>query len=130
VAYDITLKTKVIGGWLNIFDSEHIRWIRGGVTIDNTVVPPDANGHRTLRLGQPLGKIDASGKYGPYNDAAGDGRQTALVMLGEDIDCTDPDGTHHDVVATAFDEARVIEARLPVAIDANGKNDLKGIKFV
>lgn len=125
MGYDLGLKTKTIGGQLNIFDSEQIRWIRGAVTIDAATVTADGNGKKTLKLGQPLGKITATGKYGPYDSAAVDGRATAVLMLGEDIDCTEG-----DVVTTAFDQARVIESRLPVAVDGTVKGQLKGITFV
>lgn len=60
----------------------------GGITIDWTTVAapgslqtlPDNStiqaGNKFLRYGQVLTKITASGKYGPYDPAAADGRQT------------------------------------------------------
>jgi hypothetical protein len=61
----------------------------GGVTIDWTTVVavagsdvtlPDGDviriGQKYLRYGQVITKITASGKFGPYDPGAGDGRQT------------------------------------------------------
>lgn len=63
-------------------------WKPGGVTIDwstvtaveddttlidETVIP---TGQKGIELGAILAKITASGKYGPYDDGASDGRQT------------------------------------------------------
>ena len=57
--------------------------------------------------------------------AADDGRQTAVLMIAEDVDCTGG-----DQVTTAFDMARVISARLPVAVTAELKSQLSNITFV
>jgi hypothetical protein len=64
-------------------------WKHIGVTIDWTTVAAVAGadvtyldgvlvqiGEKALRYGQVLTKITASGKYGPYDPAAVDGRQT------------------------------------------------------
>lgn len=63
----------------------------GGVTIDAATVAAVAGadvaledgitikiGEKYLRYGQVLTKITASGKYGPYDPAAADGRQTLV----------------------------------------------------
>jgi hypothetical protein len=77
--------------------------------------------------GLALGKITASGKYGPYSDAAVDGR-TALagflvfprLVNGQTA-----------VVGALLTHGKVREARLPIAIDANAKVDVAGrIQFV
>lgn len=46
--------------------SEHFSVKRAGITIDYTTVAADSNGRRIIRGGTALGKITASGKYGPY----------------------------------------------------------------
>lgn len=60
----------------------------GGITIDwpsvtaptvDTTLPDNSvilTGRKYLRYGQIMTKITASGKFGPYDPAAGDGRQT------------------------------------------------------
>lgn len=125
---NLRLKTTQFGGENNIFDSQQIRWVRGGVTIDAATVGTtviDNVTRKILPIGTPLGKITASGKYGPYDVAAVDGRATAVLMLGETVELTDG-----DVGTTAFDMARVITARLPVAITQAIKDGLKFISFV
>lgn len=241
MAYNVGLEHKTIGGNNNIFDSSMVRWVTGGVTIDADTVVAGADGKKVLKIGQPLGKITATGLYGPYFPAvagtkasgtttvdsvvatiegekspayngvvikfatgteaaaawdaedpelvltlvaataygkteletliatatsgaptdvtvgeikvtiasaktgtqwaaaeavtlgggvadiaaADDGRQTAVVMLGED----DVDFTKGDQVCTAFDMARVLSARLPVTVTAELKAQLPNITF-
>jgi|SRR5690625_4589327 len=129
MSYNLSLRTKTIDGELNIFDSSSIRWVTGGVTLDHTKVTA-VDGKKILKIGQPLGKITATGKYGPYDKDATDGRETAVVLLGETVDFALGNGEFGDQVATAFDWARVIEARLPVAVDATAKGQLSNITFV
>ena len=113
-----------IGGEINIWDSEQRRFLTGGVTIDSATVAA-VNNKKILRAGYPLGKITASGKYGPYVSDATDGRQTAVALLAEEVDVT-----LGDEVAAAVDAARVIEGRLPITITATIKGQLPHIIFV
>lgn len=129
MAYNATLRTKTVAGSVNIFDSAMVRWITGGVTIDHTTVP-EVDGKKVLKAGTPLGKIEANGKYGPWDPDATDGRQTAVCMLGEDVDFSLDNGAYSDQVATAFDWARVIKARLPVEVTTELEQQLKHITFV
>lgn len=46
--------------------SEHFSVKRAGITIDYLLVDADANGRRIIRGGTAMGKVTASGKYGPY----------------------------------------------------------------
>lgn len=67
---NLKLKTVNFGGENNIFDSQQMRWVRGGVTIDSTKIRAvDIAGDGVLRkivaIGTPLAKIAASGKYCP-----------------------------------------------------------------
>lgn len=96
-----------------------------------------------LPSGILLGKITASGLYGPYQDAALDGRQTLAGHLFEEVGgstglplaLTDP-----DVGAALFWTGVVRESRLPQftgtgnlkgEIDAAGKVDVAAwIKYV
>lgn len=192
---NIELRNTTINGEINIFDSSQIRWIRGAVTLDATKVNADSTGIKRLKVGMPLGKITASGKYSPVKKttlasealstdttitvvnvtyfqvgdaidvsgtnatissinyatnvitltaaigvakAAGDsvkatdGSGDAVVMLGNEVLFTSYDAStgvgHKDQLASAFDMARVIEARLPF-INALVKTDLKNISF-
>ena len=83
-----------------------------------------------FKSGIPLGKITASGKYGPYSDAASDGRQTLVGFLfaavgAPTVNTVDPSGA-------LFTHGKVRESRLPLgAVDAAGKADVAGsIRFV
>ena len=69
MGYNLELRTEKIAGQVNIFDSALVRWVTGGVTIDADTVSADADGNKILKAGMPLGKITASGKYGPYAPA-------------------------------------------------------------
>ena len=133
MSYNVGLRTKKVAEQINIFDSSMIRWITGGVTLDHTTVTPDGDGKKVLKIGTPLGRITATGKYGPWDKNAIDGRQTAVCMLGETVDFElDSSGKFGDKVATAFDWARVITARLPInpADLEDLKQQLPGITFV
>lgn len=91
--------------------SEHGTEVRVPITI--------ASGYR-LSAGTVLGKITASGKYGPYDDTATDGRQTAVGILGEDVDATSSD------VGTFMYVHCIVDTSKLIGIDANGQADLKG----
>jgi hypothetical protein len=79
--------------------------------------------------GLPLGKITATGKYGPYNDAASDGTQTLVGFLLSPVKA--PSATTTDVVGALLLHGIVVDANLPVAVDAAGKTDVAGrITFV
>ena len=77
--------------------------------------------------GTVLGKITATGLYGPYNDAAGDGTQTASGLL---FDAVQPVAdTTKDIGSALFVHGFVRATKLPFqsgtgSIDANGKVDL------
>ena len=49
-----------------------------------------------LRAGLVLGKITASGKYGPYDPAATDGRERAIGVLTHAVQMLDPTGVAAD----------------------------------
>jgi hypothetical protein len=94
-----------------------------------------ANGK--IPSGTVLGKITASGKYGPYDNAAGDGRTTAAGFLLFDVRVQDAQGNAlADPGCALLWEGIVDETKLPAfagttlgEIDANGKTDLKFVVF-
>ncbi|WP_068922193.1 head decoration protein [Planobispora rosea] len=77
-----------------------------------------------FKSGIPLGKITASGKYGPYNDAAADGTEVLAGFLFCAVDA--PSVNTIDVGAAMLDHGRVVESKLPIAVNANGKADVAG----
>ncbi|MDF9718112.1 head decoration protein [Nocardioides sp. ChNu-153] len=77
-----------------------------------------------IRGGTPLGKITATGLYGPYDNAAADGRETLAGFL---LTPTKPGAVPTaDVQAPLYEHGRVVEVNLPIAIDAAGKADVDG----
>lgn len=74
--------------------------------------------------GLPLGKITATGKYAPYVDAAVDGTGVLAGFLLSPVKA--PAATTTDVVGALLIHGVIVEANLPVAIDAGGKTDLAG----
>lgn len=125
MGYNLELRTTVVGGELNIFDSGQVRWITGGVTIDHTTVPL-VDGKRILPAGTIIGRITENKKFGPWDAEATDGREVPLYMIAEELDVT-----IGDKVVTAFDHARVIVERLPYEeIPVEVVEALRGITFV
>ena len=102
--------------------SEHIMAKRVGVTIDWESVPADGDGNRIVTKGTLLTKITASGKYGPYDSGASDGRENVEDTAGFLFESTNvKDG---DVVAGILVHGSVLEAR--VSVDASAKSALAG----
>lgn len=64
--------------------------------------------------GLPLGRITASGLYGPYDSEAVDGRATLAGFLLAPVDTPTGSG---DVIGALLDHGRVKVNRLPVAFD-------------
>lgn len=78
-----------------------------------------------LLSGLPLGKITATGKYGPYNNAASDGTETLAGFLLGAVRVNIADTTI-DPQGALLLHAFIVEANLPVAVDTNGKTDVAG----
>jgi hypothetical protein len=81
--------------------------------------------------GTVVGKITASGLYGPYDDAASDGTEVAAGILYGSLQVKDKVKVGGAIVVHGF----VTESKLPLtgvtgALDAAAKTDLKHIKFL
>ena len=76
--------------------------------------------------GTRLGKVTATGLYGPYDDTASDGRQTCAGLLYSFVRAIDPNNgnTLVKVGGAIFVHGAVKESKLPGTIDAAGKADL------
>lgn len=73
--------------------------------------------------GLPLGKVTATGLYGPYDNAVVDGRET---FVGHLIAPRKVDSATQKIAAAMLTHGKVVEANLPVTIDATGKADAAG----
>lgn len=88
-----------------------------------------------IKSGCVLGKVTATGLYGPYDDTAVDGRETAVELLFSAVRVTRQDGTNATKVGGAgvhrgeVDPAKLPYSGDPGGIDANGQADLKHINF-
>lgn len=81
-----------------------------------------------LPSGTVLGKVTVSGKLVKYNDAASDGSQAAVAVLGTPLP-----GTNGDYKATVFErDCEVINKYLNggSGVDANGNADLKALGII
>ncbi|OBC11431.1 K structural protein [Mycobacterium sp. 852013-50091_SCH5140682] len=103
--------------------------ITPGITLDIskfTKATHFPNGY--IPSGTAIGKITASGLYGPYSDAAADGTQTCAGLLFSSVRAVDPNtgNTLTKVGGARFIHGAVNAAKLPAnsGIDANGKTDL------
>lgn len=78
-----------------------------------------------IRSGTVLGKITATGLYGPYATGALDGRQAARGFLGGAVDMTSVPATNKSVSAL-FWRGTIKESRLPLnhGLDAAAKVDM------
>ncbi len=93
------------------------------VTLDGTLmVAVFTDG--SVPSGVTLGKVTATGRYGPYSDAATDGRQT---MVGHLLNPTKV-ATGTNPVEAMIRHGHVVEAKLPTnhGLDAAGKTDVAG----
>lgn len=78
-----------------------------------------------LPSGTPLGKVTASGKYGLYDGAASDGRQTFFGLL-----LTSQKVGSGDIIAPIYTgPGRVNSSALPFAVDSAGKTAAAGRIF-
>jgi uncharacterized protein YjdB len=128
-----------VGGESSVWDSHDIRFITGGVTIDPNTVPKrnretgalDANGFRIIYQGDVIGKITATGLYGPYDKNAADGRAVARCLAAGtyNLDSGYSDSTFppnpNGVSIGAVDRASVLRGRMSVQYS---DSDLAAIK--
>ena len=77
--------TGTLSGEAEFLASEKFTTKRTGITLDASLVGADAQGNKILRKGTVLGRVTATGRYGPYNNGAADGRQDAKGFLMETV---------------------------------------------
>ncbi|MFI5808983.1 head decoration protein [Streptomyces sp. NPDC051561] len=128
---ELSIKTTSFGtddqSWLG---SEHGTQATETIVLDTSLFTAGTHyPEGFFKSGIPLGQITAGGKYGPYDNAASDGREKLVGFLyaavgAPTVNTLDPSGA-------MLVHGKVREARLPVAVDAAGKTDVAGsIRFV
>lgn len=101
-----------------------------GITLDVSAFTAGThypNGY--LLSGIPLGKITATGLYGPYDDAAVDGRAVCAGFLMSATKVPSLTDTTKDVGGALVVCGFIKLSKLPVTLDANGQADLKLCHF-
>lgn len=124
------------------FQSENRSWLRGPDGTgpgDNPSIVLDVSAFTAgthypngfIPSGTVLGKITASGLYGPYLNSAEDGREVAAEILFSSVNV--PAGATR-LGGAGLHKGEVIPSKLPFssgagALDAAGRTDLKLVNF-
>jgi len=125
---DLTLQTESFGqgnqSWLG---SQHGTDMLRPCTLDTSTFT--AGTHYPAGYfpsGTSLGRITATGLYGPYDNAASDGREVYAGQLMGDVKA--PAVNTVDPSGSLFEHGRVIVANLPIpaSIDAGARADAAG----
>ncbi len=76
--------------------------------------------------GTPLGKNSSTEMYGPYDDAATDGRETLVCFLVAPANTFPGETAPARITGAGYQHGPVIESRLPFPVDAAGTSDVAG----
>jgi hypothetical protein len=102
-----------------------MRHLTGGVTIDRLLIPVNADGERIIYAGEIIGKVTATGLYGPWDMSAADGRSVARGVVVQDTNVT-----NSNAFVGAVDECRIHVARMPRAFTDAEWNAITASPFV
>lgn len=94
---NLELKTTTLGGKISFLDSEKVRYVRGGITLDHLSVLPDPlTGLKRVPAGTVVGRL-GNGKYAPYlaGAAAVPGVASTVTLKASGA------GNRDDIVITA-----------------------------
>jgi|SRR5690606_10128398 len=127
---DLSLRTETFGAddqsWLG---SMHGTQATESITLDTSAFTQATHypaGY--FKSGLPLGRITATGKYGPYQGDATDGRETLVGFLFAAVKA--PTVNTVDVAGAMLVHGKVRASRLPVSVDAAGQDDVPMIRFI
>lgn len=114
-----------IGGQASFLASEQMQVKRGGITLDASLVTADGDGNKVIEAGTFVAEVTATGKYGPYDSGALDGREapsddTSGYLL-ESVNLKDG-----DVITGLLIRGSVLRARVTPAPDATIEAAVKG----
>ena len=111
-------KTEFVGG-KNILASEHVQYIEGGATLDNTKFPAGYN-----EVGLLIARNLATGKFEPFSTVEG---YDNFAVLNEDFV---NDAGQDLVVGEVIVRGSVYEDKLPQTVPAEFKAANPMIRFV
>lgn len=79
--YTPGLRTEPVdlGPSFDFLASEHYSVKRSGITLDAALVTADADGNKIVKGGTVLGKVTATGKYGPYLHQTNEVQRVAIT---------------------------------------------------
>lgn len=114
--------------------------LTGGTTpsVAVTTATAGVNSHYPngyIPSGTAIGKVSATGLFGPYDNSAGDGRETFYGLTFADVTALRENGSVATYVGTgAFVRGGVNERHLPFqsgpgSVDANAKTDVPMIRY-
>ncbi|WP_230870826.1 head decoration protein [Mycobacterium canetti] len=107
----------------------------GGASATVQTITPAHYANGYIPSGTAIGKVTATGLFGPYDDTAGDGREVCYGFTYADVRAVRQNGTVAEKVGTgAVVSGAVSASKLPFqsgtgSLDANGKADLPTIRF-
>jgi hypothetical protein len=113
----------VLAGEVEFLASEKFTTKRVGITLDADLVDADVAGDKILKKGTVLGRVEDTGRYGPYDGAATDGREVAKGFLMESVNLKFGNAVTGLVIAGS-----VIADRCD-GLDAGAKTDLRSFTF-
>lgn len=105
--------------------TENVRayeWLRSEAegTLSRDVATVTIAGGAGMKSGTVLGKVTATGKLKAYSNAANDGSEVAVAILGPDL----TGEANGDVLATVINRFAEADEALLTGIDSAGKADL------
>ncbi len=128
MTYRIGLGTTQSADPSEIRFTDHGRESTVGIVVDSTARDSANTPTTTLRKGLVLGKVTATDKYMEYDSGASDGTETARVILDEEVNVLDEDGTAADTEAVGAFRGDFVASAL-IGLDAAGKVDLAQCAF-
>lgn len=99
-----------LSGSINVLASQHMMVKSVGITLDSALFPADADGNKLVLNGRLVGKVTATGKYGPYAGTATDGRENldnVGIIFNGGVNLRDG-----DVITGILLHGSVLEARV------------------
>lgn len=133
---DINIRT------VKTFLNEDQRWVAPGgiadlhnadsITLKMSLFSRVTFANNLLPSGIVLGKVTASGLYGPYDDAAVDGRQVATHHLLATVAWPADMAAGAQLPVAGYWRGEVIESLLPTGhgLDAAAKVDLARVRYI
>jgi len=115
---NLELKTTTIGAKTSFLDSEKVRYVRGGITLDHLLVLSDPlTGLKRVAAGTVVGRLD-NGKYAPYlaGAAAVSGVASTVTLKASGT------GNRDDIVITAKQTGVAGNAIKVQLVDPGAKN--------